>query len=113
MTATAIVGAGAPVSDTGLRPDPVPAVDETAETMPDTASTLDARRAGAAREILLVATQSAQQQLQARLDAMRARFNGAQEVRAERLRQMNMLRDMAMEQAKHDDEILKKYIAMI
>ena len=112
MTAGAIAGANAAPVETGSRPDPVPVVDDTAETTADTASTLAeelARRA----ELVLVATQSAQQQLQARLDAMRARFNAAQEVRAERLRQMNMLRDMAMEQAKHDDEILKKYIAMI
>ena len=68
-----------------------------------------ARRA----EVLVLAAQSEQQVLQARLDRMRATFNAAQEVRSERLRQMNMLRDMAMEQAKHDDEILKKYIAMI
>ena len=85
--------------------------DELAET-PEGANVLAdtlARRA----EVVLLATQGEQQQLQAKLDRMRATFNAAQEVRSERLRQMNMLRDMAMEQAKADDEILKKYIAMI
>ena len=87
-------------------------VDETGESASDTAVTMADALAKRA-EIVLLATQGEQQQLQARLDRMRASFNATQEVRSERLRQMNMLRDMAMEQAKHDDEILKKYIAMI
>ena len=44
---------------------------------------------------------------------MKADFNEAQEERSEMLREMNALRDMAVEQAKKDDEILKKYVAMI
>ncbi len=103
------VATAAPV---GSAAAPEPAVfDELAET-PEAANALAdtlARRA----ELVLLATQGEQQQLQAKLDRMRATFNAAQEVRSERLRQMNMLRDMAMEQAKADDEILKKYIAMI
>ena len=87
-------------------------LDDTAETQPDTAISLAdefSRRA----EILLLAQQSHQQDLQARLDRMKADFNAAQEERSEQMREMNALRDMAVEQAKKDDEILKKYIAMI
>ena len=44
---------------------------------------------------------------------MKSDFDNAQAVRAELLREMNILRDMAVEQQKKDDEILKKYVAMI
>lgn len=64
-------------------------------------------------QVMLLRQQSLQQDLQLRLDRMRADFNGAQEERSEQLREMNALRDMAVEQGKKDDEILKKYIAMI
>ena len=87
-------------------------LDDTAETVPDTAATLAeafSRRA----EIVMLAQQSLQQTLQAKIDRMKANFNAAQERQAERMREMNALRDMALEQAKKDDEVLKKYIAMI
>jgi len=87
-------------------------LDDTAETVPDTAATLAediTRRA----EVIMLAHQSLQQDQQAKLDRIRAGFNSAQEERSEMLREMNVLRDMAMEQSKKDDEILKKYIAMI
>jgi hypothetical protein len=106
---TGAVGATVPAP---LPSPALPVLDDTAESVPDTTASLAdvvARRA----ETMVLVAQSEQQVLQARLDRMRATFNAAQEVRSERLRQMNMLRDMAMEQAKHDDEILKKYIAMI
>ena len=61
----------------------------------------------------VLAAQSQQQLLQLRLDRMKADFNAAQEERSELLRESNALRDMALEQAKKDDEVLKKYIAMI
>ncbi|GAC1450669.1 MAG: hypothetical protein NVS3B17_00230 [Vulcanimicrobiaceae bacterium] len=64
-------------------------------------------------QIMLLRQQSIQQELQLKLDRMRADFNGAQEQRSEQLREMNALRDMAVEQGKKDDEILKKFIAMI
>lgn len=86
--------------------------DDTAESTPDTAATLAvalARRA----ELIMLAHQSLEQSEQLKLDRMRASFNATQEERAESLREMNALRDMAMEQSKKDDEILKKYIAMI
>jgi hypothetical protein len=87
-------------------------LDETGESVPDTAATASealTRRA----EAFLLATAVRRQALSARLDRMRADFNAVQEERSERLRELNMLRDMAIEQAKHDDEILKKFIAMI
>jgi len=87
-------------------------LDETGDSTPDIAETL-AQRFSRRAEAALVAQQSEQQQLQLRLDRVRASFNASQEMRAERLRQANALRDMAIEQANKDDEILKKYIAMI
>lgn len=91
---------------------PLGPLDETAESVPDTAITL-ADEFSKRAELLLLVQQSHQQDLQARLDRMKAEFNAAQEERSERMREMNALRDMAVEQAKKDDEILKKYIAMI
>ncbi len=87
-------------------------LDDTAESAPDTAATLAqtfARRA----EVLLLAQQSQQQMMQSQLDRMKDEFNATQEERTEQLREMNALRDMALAQAKQDDEVLKKYIAMI
>ncbi len=63
--------------------------------------------------VIMLAQQTEQQVLQAKLDRMKADFNATQEEHTERLREMNALRDMALEQAKKDDEVLKKYIAMI
>jgi len=64
-------------------------------------------------EVAILAQQAHQQTLQLRVDRMRSDFNAAQEERSEMLREMNVLRDMALEQAKKDDEVLKKYVAMI
>ena len=83
-----------------------------AADVPDTALTL-ADEFSQRAEVLLLAQQSHQQDLQAKLDRMKADFNASQEERSEQMREMNALRDMAVEQAKKDDEILKKYIAMI
>ncbi len=44
---------------------------------------------------------------------MRVEFDETQAERAELLREANVLRDMALEQQKRDDEILKKWIALI
>jgi hypothetical protein len=87
------------------------ALDDTAESLPDVATLADefSKRTAFA----LVAQQSHMQELQLRLDRMKADFNEAQEERSELLRESNALRDMALEQAKKDDEVLKKYIAMI
>jgi len=64
-------------------------------------------------ELMMLTQQSRQQELQLKMDRLKADFNAAQEQRSEALREMNALRDMAVEQSKKDDEILKKYIAMI
>ena len=87
-------------------------LDDTAETIPDTAATL-AQEFAKRAEILLLVQQSQQQETQSRLDRLKADFNAKQEERTEALREMNALRDMALEQAKKDDEVLKKYIALI
>jgi ribosomal protein L16 Arg81 hydroxylase len=113
VAAAALAAAGEP----GAAPAPAPStatapLDVTAETVPDTAATVAtalARRA----ELLVLARQSLLQEEEVKLDSMRDRFNAAQAKRAESLREMNVLRDMALEQAKKDDEVLKKYIAMI
>ena len=89
-----------------------PPCDDTAAAPPDTAVTL-ADEFSKRAEVLMLAQQSHQQVLQARLDRMKADFNAAQEERSEMMREMNALRDMAVEQEKKDDEILKKFIAMI
>jgi hypothetical protein len=83
-----------------------------AADVPDTAATL-AEEITRRAEVIMLAHQSLQQDQQAKLDRIRANFNATQEEHTEMLREMNALRDMAMEQSKKDDEILKKYIAMI
>jgi hypothetical protein len=113
LAAVAGTASDTPATDSVRSRDEAPGpLDDTAESLPDTAATL-ADDFSHRAEILLLATQGHQQQLQARLDRMRGDFNAKQEERSEKLREMNMLRDMAMEQNKHDDEILKKFIAMI
>jgi hypothetical protein len=47
------------------------------------------------------------------LDARIAAFDQSAALQAEMQREMNVLREMAMEQRKRDDEILKKWIALI
>jgi hypothetical protein len=47
------------------------------------------------------------------LDAQIAAFDRATQQQAESQRQMNVLREMMMEQRKRDEENLKKWIAMI
>ncbi len=108
------IAAGDVAGRPSLQPitNPSAPLDETGDSTPDVAETL-AQRFSRRAEAALVAQQSEQQQLQLRLDRVRASFNASQEMRAERQRQANALRDMAIEQAKKDDEILKKYIAMI
>jgi hypothetical protein len=89
-----------------------PPIDDTAETAPDMTVRL-AEALSRNAVMLLLAQQTEQQKLQLRLDRIKAHFNASQEEHAEILREMNALRDMALEQAKKDDEVLKKYIAMI
>jgi hypothetical protein len=49
----------------------------------------------------------------ARVLRQQQRFDEAMEERAELEREANVLRDMMLAQLKADDEVLKKYIAMI
>jgi hypothetical protein len=87
-------------------------LDVTAESTPDTSATLAqdvARRAAQ----LLVDEHEADAVRQTRLDRLKADFDFDQQERAELLREMNVLREMAMEQQKKDDELLKKWIALI
>ena len=104
---------GAPAnSPVGSDAEPkVSPLDDTAETN-DQVVTL-ALALSKRAQVMLLRTQSMQQDLQLRVDRMKADFNAAQEERSEQLREMNALRDMAVEQGKKDDEILKKYIGMI
>jgi hypothetical protein len=101
----------APAAAPGASPAAAP-LDVTAEIPTDRVGSY-ADAIAQRSELFLLATQSRQQEQQARLDRMRANFNESQERRSERMREMNALRDMAIEQAKKDDEVLKKYIAMI
>ena len=47
------------------------------------------------------------------LERQREEFDLVTRIRAETDREVNALRDMAMEQMKHEDELLKKWIALI
>jgi hypothetical protein len=87
-------------------------LDETADGAVDNATTAAAAIAKRA-ELLLLAQAQRQQRALFRLDRMRADFNARQEEHSEALREMNVLREMAIEQAKKNDEFLKKYITMI
>jgi len=86
-------------------------LDETGEPLPDTIAA--ARELAKRTELLMIAQHRRDQLQQLRLDRMKSEFDNAQAVRAEFLREMNVLRDMALEQQKKDDEVLKKRIAMI
>jgi len=113
LAAAALAAANEPLPAPGHAASVATApLDVTAETVPDTAATMESALARRA-ELLVLARQSLLQDQELKLDAVRDRFNAAQAKRAESLREMNVLRDMALEQAKKDDEVLKKYIAMI
>ena len=89
-----------------------PALDDTAELASDTAATASEALVRRAEELML-RQQVEQQDREARLDRMRSQFDYTQQQRAEFLREMNILRDMAMEQRKKDDETIKKWITLI
>lgn len=96
-----------PVASPGDAP-----LDDTAETAPDTAATV-AEQLTRRTEALLLKLHEREALQQARIDRMKSDFDNAQAVRSELMREMNVLRDMALEQQKKDDEVLKKYVAMI
>jgi len=104
MSATPALGTAAPAAA-----QPFDELNESAADPVAGAAEAVAKRA----ELLLLAQAQRQQRAQFRLDRMRADFNARQEEHAETLRELNALRDMALEQAKKDDEVLKKFIAMI
>jgi hypothetical protein len=87
-------------------------LDVTAESTPNT-ETAVAERLVKHAELALVEQQAGTQEREARLDRLRMNFDANQKEHAELLREMNTLRDMAMEQMKQDDANLKKWIALI
>jgi hypothetical protein len=103
--------AAGPPSSPAASPATIAPLDVTAESLPDTEALADAvaRRA----ELMVVKQNEADEESQLRIDRMRAEFDNAQAERAELMREMNVLRDMALDQQKRDDEILKKWIALI
>lgn len=105
---TPAVASHAAAGDAPPADDPL---DVTAETAPDTTALSDT----SLRRVLMLAAKQNEvdQETQVRLDGMRAEFDNAQAERAELMREANVLRDMALEQQKRDDEILKKWIALI
>jgi hypothetical protein len=101
-----------PAPPSGAAAPPAPPLDDTADGLPDSIGTFAeaiSRRAA----LLLLAQKQLEQEQEARLAKMRSDFNAAQEERSEMMREANALRDMAMEQMKKDDEILKKWISAI
>jgi hypothetical protein len=68
-----------------------------------------ARRA----ELLMVAQRGKADAREFEIDRMRTEFDLHEQERAELLREWNSTRDLAMEQMKKDDEIVKKWIALI
>jgi hypothetical protein len=107
-----VEGAALPIAPSAPGAADGPPLDDTGDGVPDTAATV-AQALSKHAGLALLAQQARQQEVQGHLDRMKADFNQAQEERSEMLREMNALRDMALEQAKKDDEVLKKYIAMI
>ena len=112
---SAATSGGCPAAPTSLpegEPDGPAPLDLTAERGDDEVASL-ADRAARRAELMLVAKRLKDQDRQADIDRIHAEFDANAAERAELLRQLNVLRDMAMEQLKHDDEILKKWITRI
>ena len=64
-------------------------------------------------ELLMVAQRGKADAREFEIDRMRTEFDLHEQERAELLREWNVTRDAAMEQMKHDDDIVKKWIALI
>jgi glycerol-3-phosphate dehydrogenase len=64
-------------------------------------------------ELLMVAQRGKADAREFQIDRMRTEFDLHEQERAELLREWNVTRDAAMEQMKHDDDIVKKWIALI
>jgi hypothetical protein len=106
---SAAADAGAPAAPTSpaapAEPAPPPGSDG------GDGDSLAARAALDARIEALVARATTPED--AALEKQREDFDLVTRVRAETERELNALRDMAMEQMKNDDELLKKWIALI
>lgn len=117
MRASSATPAAASSTAAGPPSSPAPSssanspLDVTAESRPDTDALVDAVAHRA--ELMVVKQNEVDQETQLRIDRLRAEFDNAQAERAELMRERNVLRDMALEQQKRDDEILKKWIALI
>ena len=64
-------------------------------------------------ELLMVAQRGKADAREFQIDRMRTEFDLHEQERAELLREWNVTRDAQMEQMKHDDDIVKKWIALI
>jgi hypothetical protein len=94
-----ILATRAPAAPGTATPDP---------TDPDAADTPNVLDAGITAHVARASTPEDEA-----LERQREAFDFVIRARAESERETNALRDLAMEQMKHDDEILKKWIAMI
>jgi hypothetical protein len=92
---------------------PVDAGSVTASVLqPDLAATI-AEDIAQRAELLMAAQRGKADARELAIDTMRTEFDLHEAERAELLREWNLTRDMAMEQMKKDDEIVKKWIALI
>lgn len=98
-------GAAAPADPPPPAGPAAPPADPADPETPESQAALDARIAA----LVARATTPEDEALERR----REEFDFVTRVRAESDREVNVLRDMAMEQMKHDDELLKKWIALI
>jgi hypothetical protein len=64
-------------------------------------------------ELLMLAQRGKADAREFQIDRMRTEFDLHEQERAELLREWNVTRDAQMEQMKHDDDIVKKWIALI
>jgi hypothetical protein len=79
---------------------------------PDVAGTI-ADEVARRTELVMLAQRKSADAGELAIDRMRTAFDLHEQERAEYLREWNAIRDLAMEQMKKDDEILKKWIALI
>jgi hypothetical protein len=64
-------------------------------------------------ELVMLAQRKEADASELAIDRMREHFDEREQERAELLREWNVMRDMAMEQMKRDNEIMKKWITLI
>ena len=95
----------------GIGADPAVSVDPDGLVVPEDAVGEDALTRHL--QLALLAQRKRQDAGEMAIDHMRAEFDMHEQQRAEFLREWNVIRDMAMEQMKRDDDIVKKWIALI